>query len=127
MENEPTKIFLQVDPSGIYTDEELAGWNFEKIRANVTWCPRRIADSDIEYVKSDMSSRWISVKEQLPSDENGSVLAWIVCYNDEDFPESFCITANYSGGSWDCHYNDAQYRWEITHWQFLPTKPQIKK
>lgn len=63
---------------------------------------------------------WISVKERLPDDSHGRVLAWVREIND----------IGTSGYAWNCSYSDRHgftdrgVSFHATHWMPLPEPPK---
>lgn len=65
MKNIPEKIFLNISEEDM---DEFEDFNDLEREGEVTWCNDKVHDTDIEYVVK--KSPWISVKDQLPANDN---------------------------------------------------------
>ena len=84
------------------------GW-FEAIRYNTAW----------KAWKAQAVPKWISVKDKLPSDDTGRVLAWVVEQN----------SLGKCGFIWNCSHSNGVFSdnfetFQVTHWMPLPDAPQ---
>ena len=87
------------------------GW-FEAIRYNTAWKAWKAA-------KAKVVPKWISVKDKLPSDDTGRVLAWVVEQN----------SLGKCGFVWNCSHSNGVFSdkfetFQVTHWMPLPDAPQ---
>lgn len=82
MKNIPEQIYLQIG--------DIENSDFNEL-SEVTWCKDKVHNTDIEYVRK--KSPWISVKEQLP-DENENII--IMCEHGAIF------NGTYMSGDWFC-------------------------
>ena len=87
------------------------GW-FEAIRYNTAWKAWKAA-------KAQAVPKWISVKDKLPSDDTGRVLAWVVEQN----------SLGKCGFVWNCSHSNGVFSdkfetFQVTHWMPLPDAPQ---
>ena len=69
--------------------------------------------------KAQAVPKWISVKDKLPSDDIGRVLAWVVEQN----------SLGKCGFVWNCShangvFSDKFETFQVTHWMPLPDAPQ---
>ena len=69
--------------------------------------------------KASAVPKWISVKDKLPSDGIGRVLAWVVEQN----------SLGKCGFVWNCSHSDGVFSdkfetFQVTHWMPLPDAPQ---
>ena len=69
--------------------------------------------------KAQAVPKWISVKDKLPSDDIGRVLAWVVEQN----------SLGKCGFVWNCSHSDGVFSdkfetFQVTHWMPLPDAPQ---
>ena len=69
--------------------------------------------------ESEAPNEWISVKDKLPSDGIGRVLAWVVEQN----------SLGKCGFVWNCShangvFSDKFETFQVTHWMPLPDAPQ---
>ena len=69
--------------------------------------------------KAQAVPKWISVKDKLPSDDIGRVLAWVVEQN----------SLGKCGFVWNCSHSNGVFSdkfetFQVTHWMPLPDAPQ---
>ena len=69
--------------------------------------------------KTQAVPKWISVKDKLPSDDIGRVLAWVVEQN----------SLGKCGFVWNCSHSNGVFSdkfetFQVTHWMPLPDAPQ---
>ena len=69
--------------------------------------------------ESEAPNEWISVKDKLPSDDIGRVLAWVVEQN----------SLGKCGFVWNCSHSNGVFSdkfetFQVTHWMPLPDAPQ---
>lgn len=69
--------------------------------------------------KAQVVPKWISVKDKLPSDDIGRVLAWVVEQN----------SLGKCGFVWNCSHSNGVFSdkfetFQVTHWMPLPDAPQ---
>ena len=72
-----------------------------------------------QAAKAQVVPKWISVKDKLPSDDSGRVLAWVVEQN----------SLGKCGFVWNCSHSDGVFSdkfetFQVTHWMPLPDAPQ---
>ena len=72
-----------------------------------------------QAAKAQAVPKWISVKDKLPSDDIGRVLAWVVEQN----------SLGKCGFVWNCSHSDGVFSdkfetFQVTHWMPLPDAPQ---
>ncbi len=73
----------------------------------------------VEAAKAQAVPKWISVKDKLPSDDIGRVLAWVVEQN----------SLGKCGFVWNCSHSNGVFSdkfetFQVTHWMPLPDAPQ---
>ena len=99
------------------------------------WRKNNVSDTEVEYVhlmnqrwyawlacaksKAQAVPKWISVKDKLPSDDIGRVLAWVVEQN----------SLGKCGFVWNCSHSNGVFSdkfetFQVTHWMPLPDAPQ---
>lgn len=66
----------------------------------------------------EVKQHWISVDDQLPDDNHGRVLAWVVEQT----------SLGKAGYAWSCSCSDGVFMdnfevFQVTHWMPLPTPP----
>ena len=72
-----------------------------------------------QAAKAQAVPKWISVKDKLPSDDIGRVLAWVVEQN----------SLGKCGFVWNCSHSDGVFSdkfetFQVTNWMPLPDAPQ---
>ena len=72
-----------------------------------------------QAAKAQAVPKWISVKDKLPSDDIGRVLAWVVEQN----------SLGKCGFVWNCSHSNGVFSdkfetFQLTHWMPLPDAPQ---
>ena len=72
-----------------------------------------------QAAKAQAVPKWISVKDKLPSDDIGRVLAWVVEQN----------SLGKCGFVWNCSHSNGVFSdkfetFQVTHWMPLPDAPQ---
>ena len=76
----------------------------------------------VEAAKAQAVPKWISVKDKLPSDDIGRVLAWVVEQN----------SLGKCGFVWNCSHSNGVFSdkfetFQVTHWMPLPAAPDGDK
>ena len=71
-----------------------------------------------QAAKAQAVPKWISVKDKLPSDDIGRVLAWVVEQN----------SLGKCGFVWNCSHSNGVFSdkfetFQVTHWMPLPEPP----
>lgn len=116
----PERIWLQHDPNDEACGEMPDDWTIE----GITWCWHRIGESDVEYIRADLSPQWRPISE-APMDGT-----WLMLY----CPHPECTRVDVT--HWVAHWvqsvggwtdqGDSVVAWadDATHFMPLPEAPK---
>ena len=108
------KLFGFDEDKKLYTGDGVESINHQW----ATWCAC-IGMLHLEVKEAQAVPKWISVKDKLPSDDIGRVLAWVVEQN----------SLGKCGFVWNCSHSNGVFSdkfetFQVTHWMPLPDAPQ---
>ena len=108
------KLFGFDEDKKLYTGDGVESINHQW----TTWCAC-IGMLHLEVKEAQAVPKWISVKDKLPSDDIGRVLAWVVEQN----------SLGKCGFVWNCSHSNGVFSdkfetFQVTHWMPLPDAPQ---